>query len=186
MREDKISGMKKRTGFPITIAIILGVFLIAFLVLMGVWLKKSRVTSLSLGQPVADFSLTSYTGEIFNTADLRGKLVLVNFWSSWCLSCEEEGEALEAVWQQVKEDGEVVFLGVNYVDTEKEALAFLQKYDIHYPNGPDLGSHISRSFKVQAVPETYLIDREGNLAAIKIGAFLSPDEVLQFLAEAGY
>ena len=75
----------------------------------------------------------------------------------------------------------MVFLGVNYVDTEKEALAFLEIYGVTYANGPDLGSRISHIFKVQAVPETYIIGKDGKLAGIMIGAFLSTDEIHSLL-----
>jgi len=81
------------------------------------------------------------------------------------------------VCQEVKDKGEIVFLGVNYVDTEKDSLAFLEKYGITFPNGPDLGSRISRLFKVDAVPETYIIGRDGRLVAIQIGPFQSAEEI---------
>ena len=96
----------------------------------------------------------------------------------------EEGAALEEVWQEVKDEGDIIFIGVNYVDTEKDSLAFLEKYGITFPNGPDLGSRISRIFMVDAVPESYIIDRDGRLVAIQIGAFQSADEIRAALALA--
>lgn len=73
---------------------------------------------------------------------------------------------------------------MNYVDTEKDSLAFLEKYGITFPNGPDLGSRISRIFMVDAVPESYIIGRDGRLVAIQIGAFQSADEIRAALALA--
>ncbi len=77
-----------------------------------------------------------------------------------------------------QDSGEVVFLGVDYVDTEPEAQAYLEKFDITYPNGPDLGTRISQAFRIRGVPETYIIDKEGVLADAKIGPFQSLDDII--------
>jgi cytochrome c biogenesis protein CcmG/thiol:disulfide interchange protein DsbE len=167
--------------FPYLVAGITILVVVGLLVVLGLAMKKAANKSLVLGDNIPDFSLTSYSGETFQKSELTGKVILVNFWSSWCDSCADEGEALEQVWQELKDSGEVVFLGVNYVDTEKEARAFLQKFGVTYANGPDLGSRISHIFKVQAVPETYIIGKEGKLAGIMIGAFNTADEIHSLL-----
>ncbi len=177
-----VASQKKR--FPWLIAAIAAVLLIALLAVLGMWMKQSAVKSLEIGTDIPDFSITSFEGETFRKSELTGKLVLINFWSSWCASCDEEGDALEEVWQEVKSSGDVVFIGVNYVDTESDSRAFIEKYGFTYPNGPDLGSRISNIFKVQAVPETYLIGRDGYLKAMKIGPFESANEIREMLAAA--
>lgn len=155
--------------------------LVGLLVVLGLKLKESQQTKLSIGQEIKDFSVTTFDGKDFTLSDQPGKIILLNFWSSWCASCDEEGAALEQVWQEVKDNGDILFLGVNYVDTDKDSLAFLQRYNITYPNGADLGSRIANYFKVDGVPETYLINGDGTLAAYQIGPFNSPDEVRAFL-----
>ena len=72
----------------------------------------------------------------------------------------------------------MVFLGVNYVDTEPEALGYLAKFGITYPNGPDLGTRISQSFRIRGVPETYILGGDGALAHVKIGPYTSLDEIV--------
>lgn len=173
------TGPKKR--FPLVFTVISAILLIGFLALTGLWLKNSRITSLAIGQEVPDFEFATYSGEKIQTSELRGKAILVNFWSSWCLSCEDEAQALEAAWQKLEKEESVILLGVNYVDTQKDALDFLEKYQITFANGPDLGSRISRIFMVKAVPETYLIDKNGILINIQVGAFQSVEDVLAFL-----
>ena len=167
--------VKKR--FPVAVAMIAGIVLIGLVILFALQIKNANQDTLSIGTDIPDFTVTSFSGETFRKSQLEGKIILLNFWSSWCASCDEEGEVLEEVWQEVKDDGDIVFLGVNYVDTEKDSLAFLEKYGITFPNGPDMGSRISQMFKVEAVPETYIIDRDGKLAAIQIGPFQSADEI---------
>lgn len=163
--------------FPVAIAVIAGAILIGLIALFALQMKNSRQDTLEIGAEIPDFTVTTFAGETYQKSQLTGKVILLNFWSSWCATCDEEGAVLEEVWQEVKENGDIVFLGVNYVDTEKDSLAFLEKYGITFPNGPDLGSRISRLFRVEAVPETYIIGRDGRLAAIKIGAFQSAEEI---------
>lgn len=176
------SSTKKR--FPVIFAVIAGAILVGLIILFAVQMRNARQDTLAIGADIPDFTVTTFSGETFQKSQLQGKIILLNFWSSWCASCDEEGAALEEVWQQVKDDGDVIFIGVNYVDTEKESLAFLERYGITFPNGPDIGSRISRMFKVEAVPETYIIGRDGRLVAIKIGPFLTADEILAALATA--
>jgi cytochrome c biogenesis protein CcmG/thiol:disulfide interchange protein DsbE len=99
--------------------------------------------------------------------------VVVNFWASWCKPCEQEAADLETAWQFYQPRGDVVFLGVDYVDTEPEALAYLEKFNITYPNGADLGTRISQAYRIRGVPETYIIAPDGKLANAQIGPFTS-------------
>ena len=112
------------------------------------------------GDPAPDFTLHTYGGGTISLTELRGRVVVVNFWASWCPSCGEEAEALEQVWQTYRDWG-VVVLGVDYADSEAEGLAFLAEYGVTYPNGPDLRSEISDAYRIRGAPETFVINGEG-------------------------
>lgn len=151
--------------------------LVGFLVLVGLGLRRAQSGPITVGQDVPAFTLTTFNGETYNTADLAGKVIVVNFWASWCKPCEQEAFELEAAYQYYKPGGEVIFLGVDYVDTEPEALGFINKFGLTYANGPDMRTKISQMFRIQGVPETYVIDRQGKLAYVKKGPFLSTAEI---------
>ena len=172
-----------RRGVPLWAQILVWAFLVSFLVLMGLGVTRAQQGTIQPGYEVPDFSLILFSGYEYNgrsevkISDLRDKVIFINFWASWCKPCEQEASVLEEAWKHYQPDGRVVFLGVDYVDTEPEARVFLKKFDNTYPNGPDLGTRISQLFRIKGVPETYIIDTSGILRYVKIGPFLSVDEI---------
>jgi len=151
------------------------------LVVVGLGLLRAQQGQVGQGENAPDFTLTSFEGQTYHLEDLRGKVVVVNFWASWCESCKPEAEDLEKAWRRYQATGEVMFLGVDYVDTEPEALAYLEQFGITYPNGPDLRTKISQAFRIRGVPETYIIDRDGVIVHRQIGPFRSLEEIYSVL-----
>lgn len=172
-----------RRGVRLWVQILIWAFLVSFLVLIGIGVSRAYQGTVRPGYEVPDFSLTLFSGYEYNgqaevkLSELRGKVVFINFWASWCKPCEQEAAVLEEAWRYYQPSGKVVFLGVDYVDTEPEARIFLKKFGNTYPNGPDIGTRISQMFRIQGVPETYIIDTNGILRNVKIGPFLSVDEI---------
>jgi cytochrome c biogenesis protein CcmG/thiol:disulfide interchange protein DsbE len=170
-------------GVPLWAQFIIWTFLLSLLILLGIGLKRAQQGTIQPGDKVPNFSLTFYSGYEYNgqsrvkISDLRGKVVFINFWASWCKPCEQEAPTLEQAWEYYQPSGMVVFLGIDYVDTEIPARAFLKKFNNTYPNGPDMGTAISQMFRIKGVPETYIIDKNGILKTVKIGPFLNADEI---------
>jgi len=171
--------ISKPRRLPVWVIIIAFIALAGFMALIGWGLRRSMQGSILLGDPVPEFVMTTFDGQQYKTSDYDGKVIVVNFWASWCKPCEAEARELEEAFQHYRSSGdEVIFLGLAYVDTEPNSLAYLKKFGITYPNGPDLRTQVSQLFRVSGVPETFIIDRDGKLAYFKKGPFSSTQEIL--------
>jgi cytochrome c biogenesis protein CcmG/thiol:disulfide interchange protein DsbE len=155
-------------------------FLLALLGLMAWGLNKAQNGPVQSGIP-PDFTLITFDGQPLTLSELRGQVVIINFWASWCPPCREEAPYLEQTWRKYRDQG-VVFIGVDYVDTEPEALAYIAEFDITYFNGPDLRTEISQAYNIQGVPETFYVAKNGELRGLKIGP-LQPPELDQKIEE---
>jgi cytochrome c biogenesis protein CcmG/thiol:disulfide interchange protein DsbE len=164
-------------GLPAWVIVAAFAILVGFLALIAWGLNRAQQPPIQIGDRVPPFTLSTFDGKQIKLDDFAGKVVVVNFWASWCKPCEQEAAELEQVWRNNQSEGQVVFLGVDWVDTEPQAKRYLDQFQITYPNGPDLRTSISQLFRIKGVPETYFIGKDGRLADFKIGPFTSVAEL---------
>lgn len=142
------------------------VFLISFAVALSLILLFQTKNTSSL-KKAPDFSITTFEGDKMTLSKInQNKVVVVNFWASWCPSCREEAPDLEKVWRQYKD--RIYFIGIDIKDTKKDALAYIKEFDITYPNSFD-ESGISQDYGITGVPETFII-KDGLIYDHIIGA----------------
>jgi cytochrome c biogenesis protein CcmG/thiol:disulfide interchange protein DsbE len=132
-----------------------------------------EIPSPLLGRPAAPFSLALFDGGRFQLAEQRDRVVVVNFWASWCVPCRGEAPVLEAAWRAHRDRG-VVIVGVNVQDSEPAARAFIEEFGLTFPNGPDPGGRIAIDYGVYGIPETFVIGRDGLIAYKHVGVIAPP------------
>lgn len=159
--------------------ILIGVPLL-FLAFLALRLYQTNTSEQRAAGEAPPFVFTSFGGETISLEDLRGKGVVLNFWASWCDPCRAEAALLEATWRSEKENG-IVFIGLDYLDQEPAAKAYLAEYDITYANGPDLKSKAARLYGIKGVPETFFIDPEGKIVHMITGPIINEAKFAQAL-----
>ncbi len=112
--------------------------------------------------PATDFALDTLAGESLHLSDYKGQVVLVNFWASWCPPCQDEMPALEAYYQDHKDEG-LVILGVNVKDSESAVRAFLEEYTVSFPVVLDHDAKAAGAYNITGLPTTIFVDREGRI-----------------------
>ena len=183
--------MKVRRKIPaLTVAVsVLGAALIGLLV-YGVMSQAANRTldeALARGEyptaPDATRTLPDLGGSGSSSlAAYRGKVVLLNFWASWCVPCQEEAHLLEHAQRELSGHGATV-LGVTFQDASPDSESFVRKYGITYPNVRDATGEFAQAFGTRQVPESFIINRTGHIMQISRGE-IGPSFVQRALAIA--
>jgi len=141
-----------------------------------------------LGRRAPAFALPMLDGgRVIRFSELRGKVVVINFWASWCAACKEEHPNLLAAWGRYRDQG-VVLLGIDYQDSPTAARAFMKQMGGDWPILVDPGSRVAIEYGVYGVPETFFMGRDGVVHLKQIGPSsyaLLTDEIHRLLEPGG-
>jgi peroxiredoxin len=129
-----------------------------------------------------NFTLTDLNGKPWTLKDLKGKVVMLNFWATWCPPCRKEMPDLETIYKQFEPQG-LVILGISDDDPEK-VREFVQKQGTTYPLLLDPGSKVNELLHIQGIPKTFVYDREGKIVAQSID-MRTRSQFLEMLGRAG-
>ena len=150
-------------------SVMVAVAVLTSLFAFGLSRNPTVVRSVVVGRTAPDFTLPGLSGgHPVRLAALRGKVVVVNFWASWCADCRVEHPGLAAAWRRFQDQG-VVFLGIPFEDTTRQAEAFQRTLGGGWPQLADPNSQTAVAFGVYGVPETFIIGRNGMVAYKQVG-----------------
>ena len=169
-------GTEPRQGMPLAVWAV-GAIALLVLGLLAYALLARPSQPPGVGDPVPDFRLVALDGSPMNLSDYRGQVVVLNFFASWCAPCRQEAADLEQAWRTYQDAG-VQFLGIGYKDAPSKAQTFLETFDVTYPVAVETGNRTARAYGVTGVPETFIIDQEGNLVRHFLGA-ITVEEISQ-------
>ncbi len=179
--------MRLRVFWPVIVAAAALVGLLAY----GITSKRTD-TSIDqavlngerVAAPTAELPVLGKPAQSGSAADYRGKVVVMNFWASWCKPCRDELPLLERTQKQIAPQGGTV-LGISYRDITADALVYVRRYDLTFPSLRDRDGRFADEYSAQAFPETFVIDRKGEIAAARRGPVTQAwlDETLPPLLE---
>lgn len=129
------------------------------------------VTSVRVGTVAPDFTLPSYEGDSVSLSHLRGKVVIINFWATWCPPCRTEKPRMEKLYQHFAERGDLEILAVNVEEDAQRALAtYFQQHSFTFPVLLDSAARVQELYRVYRFPESFIVDRNGIVVDHVIGA----------------
>lgn len=163
--------------------------LIGLVIVAIVWVISGRMATpvmpaaAETNRPAPAFMLPLLGGGELQLADLKGKIVVVNFWGTWCEPCKAETPALEAAYIQLQSQG-VEFVGINLRHQEALGAAgdadvanFVKNYGVTYPIVFDTTGEISRKYQISPIPVSYFLDQQGNIRYVYVGTLTTADTV---------
>jgi peroxiredoxin len=159
----------------------LGGAVVGLLVIALVWALSGQSGEAALpplgevNKPAPDFALPGLDGQEVRLSDYRGKVVLINFWGTWCEPCKDETPALQAIHQKLGDQG-LVIIGVDLRNQERggpdglaDVRAFTERYGVTYPIALDVAGETARAFQIYPIPTSFFIDPGGTIRYVRAG-----------------
>jgi len=136
--------------------------------ILVIFTASSLASSSLEGQDAPDFVLRSATGENLRLSEYRGNVVMINFWATWCGPCRQEMPLLDELYERYQRVG-FSLLGVNIDDDSRRAMKMVRELGVKFPVLFDENKEVSKLYKVDAMPVTILVDREGRIRHVHHG-----------------
>ena len=141
------------------------------------------LTPLADAPPAPAFSLVDMDGTVYRLSDIRGRVVIVNFWAAWCPPCREEMPSMQRAWEQLRAEG-ILMLGINVGEDEDTIFQFTADYPVDFPLLLDRDSAVTAQWPVRGLPTTFVVDPAGRLVYQAIGSREWDDPALLALIRA--
>jgi cytochrome c-type biogenesis protein len=149
---------------------------VAVLLSSGCFLDDGRVIP-RIGQPAIEYPAATLAGDTVTLASMRGQVVLLNLWATWCVPCREETPYLESLYQEHEDEGfQIVGISLDTGDAADQVADFVEDYGVSYTILHDPQMRGMELYQVPGLPATFLIDREGVLRWLRYGPILEGDQ----------
>jgi peroxiredoxin len=158
------------------------VSVVAGVVLLGLMGMASRLPL--VGGPAPEITLTNLQGQEIRLSDLRGKVVLLNFWATWCKPCKEEMPAMQASYDNLREQGFVV-LAVNELEDTEKVIEHVRKHGHTFPVVMDHDNVVANHYGVVGLPASFLVDRQGIVREKIFGSLLTEERIADLVRRYG-
>jgi cytochrome c biogenesis protein CcmG/thiol:disulfide interchange protein DsbE len=185
---DGTTGPRRRRNRWIVLgAVVASIGVLTALLGFGLSRDPTVIRSPLIGRAAPDFSLRTLDGDrTVDLADLRGQVVVINFWASWCRECRVEHGALAAAWDRYR-DQRVVLVGIAFQDRAAASRAYVGELGGDWPQLVDPGERTALAYGVYGVPETFVIGPDGRVAAKWVSSVTYPwltEQIERLLPEA--
>src|SRR5713101_2313545 len=155
------------------------VMVVGLLGLLGMAARPPRV-----GGPAPEITLKDLQGQEVRLSDLRGKIVLLNFWATWCKPCKEEMPAMQASYDKLRGQGLVV-LAVNELEDTEKVIEHIRTHGHTFPVVMDHNNHVANLYGVVGLPASFLIDRQGIVRERIFGSLLTEQRIAELFHQYG-
>jgi thiol-disulfide isomerase/thioredoxin len=130
---------------------------------------KAGLPLLNSSRDTKNFTLKTLDGKQMSLSELRGKVVFLNFWATWCGPCRQEMPSMEALYQRFKNSG-LEFAAVDIMEKEPDVGAYIKQNNINFPIALDADGNVSKNYRIQGIPATFIINRNGKIILSAVGA----------------
>ncbi len=135
-----------------------------------------------VGKLAPDFKLQNLDGQSVSLSDFRGKPVLINFWASWCGPCRAEMPYIQQIYEEWSDKG-LVILAVDIGESHATVERFMESYGLSFMVLLDTNENVALQYNIRGIPATFLIDKDGIIQVVKVGAFSSKAEIEKNLSK---
>lgn len=148
--------------------LILALLLTALVPAAHAYAEGVALTDMPPGVAAPEFTLQDHDGNTHKLSDYKGKVIVVNFWATWCPPCREEMPAMQRAWEVIQNEN-MMMLAIDVGEDEDTVFEFTANYPVDFPLLMDRDSSVTRDWSVSGLPTTYIVDPEGNIVYRAIG-----------------
>jgi DsbE subfamily thiol:disulfide oxidoreductase len=159
----------KRKAVILGVLFLLGLFVVVMSMKKEVKREMPPEAGTTVGRPAPELSVRDTAGKTYTLSALKGSVVFINFWASWCQPCKEEMSSLQALYNRFKGDPGFRLVTILYRDDYEKARALMKEGNYEFPVYLDEGGRSAAAYGVTGVPETYIVDKKGILREKVIG-----------------